>query len=66
LDNGLRVQVDWRIKCFHAGQKILDWRLVQVLGYVRVANIRLAIDQCPFETKLRDGALQLAAKRHAS
>ena len=44
--------------------------LVEVLGGVHVTNVRIAVDHCPLEPELRDGALQFVAsgahvlKRH--
>jgi len=53
------MQVDGHIECFHAGPKVPYRRLVEVLGGVHVANVRIAVDHRPLEAELRDGALQL-------
>jgi hypothetical protein len=58
---GPGVQVDGDVKRFHSGPEIPDRRLVEILGGVHVANVRIAIDQRAFETELRDRALVLVA-----
>src|SRR5262245_50071469 len=41
-------------------------RLVEVLGGVHVANVRIAVDHRPLEAELRDGALQLVTPARTS
>src|SRR5271168_3484640 len=55
------MKVDGHAKRFHAGPKIPYGRLVEVLGGVHIANVRIAVDHRPLEPQLRDGALQLVA-----
>jgi hypothetical protein len=64
------MQIDRHIECLHARPKVPYGLLVEVLGGVHVTNVRIAVDHCPLETELRDGALQFVAsgahvlKRH--
>jgi hypothetical protein len=53
------MQVDGHIECVHPGPKVPSCGLVEVLGGVYVANVRIAIDHRPLEAELRDGAIQL-------
>src|SRR5262249_38413262 len=45
------MQVDGHIECFHAGPKV-PYQLVEVLGGVHVANVRIAVDHRPRESEL--------------
>src|SRR5262249_37805383 len=54
-----KTRCDGHIECFHAAPKVPYRRLVEVLGGVHVANVRMAGVQRPLAAGLRGGALQL-------
>ena len=55
------MQVDRHAKCFHPSPEIPYRLLVEILGGIRVADVRVAVDQRSLETELFDGPLQLVA-----
>ena len=55
------MQVDRDAKRVHAGPEIPYRRLVEVLGGVHVADVRIAVDEHALEAELGDAAIELVA-----
>ena len=58
---GPRVQVDRDAKRVHAGPEIPYRRLVEILGGVHVADVRIAVDENALKAELGDAAIELVA-----